>query len=1017
MRKNYLPAIIVLIVALFAFVGTVSGAAIYQTVQGGTGTSSPQGILYGSGSSNPLKTATIGTGLLFSGGTLSATGASFSTTSADYWKTQNNFYSTTSAEYWVNGSTTLPKTYSSNTFTATQTFGNSTTSNATSSISHYFPFLATPAGSILAVDPSGKLIATTTSAGGVTSVSGTYPVQSTGGATPVVSLAFGTTSNNAWSGTNVFTGNVTLGSATATSFFSTTLNSTAASSGSETISNVRSSILYTGTTGTVNGVATSSCTINSPLTGSLVGISTCSLSINQATGGANGYLSSIDWTSFNSRLSTTTVLLIGNGQFFSTTSANVWSASGLGFSTTSANYYMESSTTVPTMYKAQTFTGLNQFTGGIRSDAYTNRSAASLTIGTLTNNDFLFQTNSITGMVLQKFTNNVGIGSTSPMAKLTVQQIYGATSSNIFQIASSTSSTGSTFSTFLSVSSTGFGTTTLSGLNISGSATSTSNVGFNITTGCYAVSGTCITGGGAASLTGTLGQMFRFTGTNAGSGTSTLFMNDAGRVGIGTTTFDSAQPAKLSIEVPSGDTTEEAISVYGNVNDFLEGNIKNVNTGANAQSCWTSTANSGSLTNGFISMCANNSNFWNPQTYNVGGAGDTSIMGLAAGDFYVGNAQANKNLYLFAGGTGTSTPDYRRVSILGSNGNVGIGTSTPWAKLSILATSSETAINPIIAVATSSDPFGFLLGLWATTSVMTTIANPTGFVNDSGARFTIGTAKTYNYPGLLDQVTLNGRVNTLDWHFIECAGGSAGTLSAAAVSVCGPYSFQIDTAGGFSAFSYASNNNLTGLSQVQLCTGSSPCPVANYAGGSANAGSGLFYPNTGNNAFLSGATSTPVFETAARIQFVQNATSTANFRIGFFGGFSPSGAAFETEPTGGCYFNASSTSPTGNWYAVCRTSSSAATYVDTGFASSTVITGTGGYYRFRIQMDSTGASFYMASSTATLTQVARITTTYDSTIGTVSGIYISQVTAALARAMQINYIKLWFYQPVLNYSF
>lgn len=42
--------------------------------------------------------------------------------------------------------------------------------------------------------------------GTVTSVTGTYPVQSSGGNTPAISLAFGTTTANTWSQTNIFSG-------------------------------------------------------------------------------------------------------------------------------------------------------------------------------------------------------------------------------------------------------------------------------------------------------------------------------------------------------------------------------------------------------------------------------------------------------------------------------------------------------------------------------------------------------------------------------------------------------------------------------------------------------------------------------------------------------------------------------------------------------------------------------------------------------------------------------------------
>lgn len=53
----------------------------------------------------------------------------------------------------------------------------------------------------------------------------------------------------------------------------------------------------------------------------------------------------------------------------------------------------------------------------------------------------------------------------------------------------------------LTVSKTGFGTTTVTGFTVNGSATSTSNVGFNLTAGCFAISGTCISGSGGGSGT------------------------------------------------------------------------------------------------------------------------------------------------------------------------------------------------------------------------------------------------------------------------------------------------------------------------------------------------------------------------------------------------------------------------------------------------------------------------------------------------------------------------------------
>jgi hypothetical protein len=84
------------------------------------------------------------------------------------------------------------------------------------------------------------------------------------------------------------------------------------------------------------------------------------------------------------------------------------------------------------------------------------------------------------------FAVKTGVGTSSPWAKLAVQGTLLQTNP-ILEVASSSNAIK-----FLSVAGDGFGTTTLSGLTISGSATSTSNVGYNITSGCYAINNTCV---------------------------------------------------------------------------------------------------------------------------------------------------------------------------------------------------------------------------------------------------------------------------------------------------------------------------------------------------------------------------------------------------------------------------------------------------------------------------------------------------------------------------------------------
>lgn len=76
MKKNITIALSFILLGLVFFGAYKSAHAVsmFITQQGGTGTTSPSGILYGdNGSTNHLNTVGIGTGLTFSGGTLSAT--------------------------------------------------------------------------------------------------------------------------------------------------------------------------------------------------------------------------------------------------------------------------------------------------------------------------------------------------------------------------------------------------------------------------------------------------------------------------------------------------------------------------------------------------------------------------------------------------------------------------------------------------------------------------------------------------------------------------------------------------------------------------------------------------------------------------------------------------------------------------------------------------------------------------------------------------------------------------------
>lgn len=210
---------------LFTFLGFLLALAVpafastvFVANQGGTGTSTPSGILYGdNGSTNHLNTVTIGANCTFSGGTLNCTSSGGTGTVS----TSTNETSGT-LSYWTSNSATpaLLGKVATSSLTATSPLSlsqavsviGSAASALSLSTAGTWSGLAGTATALAAngtncsagnypvgVDASGNSEGcTTANLGTVTAVTGTYPVQSTGGATPAVSLAFGTTTANTW---------------------------------------------------------------------------------------------------------------------------------------------------------------------------------------------------------------------------------------------------------------------------------------------------------------------------------------------------------------------------------------------------------------------------------------------------------------------------------------------------------------------------------------------------------------------------------------------------------------------------------------------------------------------------------------------------------------------------------------------------------------------------------------------------------------------------------------------------
>lgn len=154
-----------------------------------------------------------------------------------------------------------------------------------------------------------------------------------------------------------------------------------------------------------------------------------------------------------------------------------------------------------------------------------------------------------------------------------------------------------------------------------------------------------------------------------------LVMNNAGKVGIGTATFNATNPEKLVVD--AGTTTSvNAIVGKGSIDSYLQLNIQNNSAGANSSSDVVATANNGSETTNYIDMGINGGN----NTSGIMGAANDAYLYNVGQNLLIGTGTSNKSLVFMTGGTTQSTNERMRID---GNGNVGIGNTGPGSTLHV----------------------------------------------------------------------------------------------------------------------------------------------------------------------------------------------------------------------------------------------------------------------------------------------------------------------------------------------
>ena len=150
-----------------------------------------------------------------------------------------------------------------------------------------------------------------------------------------------------------------------------------------------------------------------------------------------------------------------------------------------------------------------------------------------------------------------------------------------------------------------------------------------------------------------------------------------GNFGVGSTAFNATNPEQLLVD--AGTSSFNVISGKGNLNNYLQLNIQNINAGTTASSDVVATADNGNETTNYVDMGINSSA--NTSAY-FGAANDAYLYnagGSTGGNFFIGTSTAGKSLGFLTGG-GATTNERMRID---GTGNVGIGNAAPTQKLDI----------------------------------------------------------------------------------------------------------------------------------------------------------------------------------------------------------------------------------------------------------------------------------------------------------------------------------------------
>ncbi len=172
-----------------------------------------------------------------------------------------------------------------------------------------------------------------------------------------------------------------------------------------------------------------------------------------------------------------------------------------------------------------------------------------------------------------------------------------------------------------------------------------------------------------------------------------MVLDSLGSLGLGSSNFGNlAGREKLLVDV--GNTTSNTIANFrGNIDNYLQLNLRNTNSGTNASTDFVATADNGNDTSFYIDMGINSSNY-TPSVDNFGAANDGYLY-TNSRNLLIGTQSSGSDLVFMVSGGSIRNNQAMRIS--GANGNLIMGrgdnTTTPFGNTIRAANALPAAVN------------------------------------------------------------------------------------------------------------------------------------------------------------------------------------------------------------------------------------------------------------------------------------------------------------------------------------